>query len=386
MVASRLLYQNLLDYARFRCVCAQWRSATDSPRGRGVVDRRFHPRLWMMFPEGRGLYPGHPDLGDHIRFFNLDSGAFVRVRLPVFEDHSVLDSINGLLLLQRDGDTAIRLLNPFTDDIVEFPPLKTALANNALLELPSLRSVSTSATFLPQGRITLMLAFNRTLVYAAFATPQDERWTMVSWMAPIPQLHGPVQIQGRLYVANNVALHGSDTNIYEMGAHLLDGPKLITVCPRKILCSSLYLVEYDSEIIVVGHTDAQLSGLKAYKLADIVMGVFNPVTSIGDNTIFLGGRTNLCVSSKVLPTVVGDTIVYYRLGPRCFGQYHLGSATWSQPFDECSLNGIEHGPCSLIRHVLTSCHSKTWNKGTMYSWGDLPSYKWKVKVEFRDGS
>jgi hypothetical protein len=203
----------------------------------------------MMFPEGRGLYPGHPDLGDHIRFFNLDSGAFVRARLPLFEDHSVLDSINGLLLLQRDDDTAIRLLNPFTHDIVDFPPLNTLAT---VLGLQSLRSVSTSATFLPQG-ITVMLVFNNS-VYAAVATPQDEQWTMVSWMAPIPQSYGPVQIQDRLYMASNVLIYGSDTNIYEMGAHLLDGPKLITVCPREKFYSPLYLVEYDSEIIVVSDT------------------------------------------------------------------------------------------------------------------------------------
>jgi hypothetical protein len=290
----------------------------------------------MMFPEGRGLYPGHPDLGDHIRFFNLDSGAFVRARLPLFEDHSVLDSINGLLLLQRDDDTAIRLLNPFTHDIVDFPPLNTLAT---VLGLQSLRSVSTSATFLPQG-ITVMLVFNNS-VYAAVATPQDEQWTMVSWMAPIPQSYGPVQIQDRLYMASNVLIYGSDTNIYEMGAHLLDGPKLITVCPREKFYSPLYLVEYDSEIIVVGYTNAYSSSLVAYKLTDIVMGVFTtPLTSIGDKTIFLGGGRNLCVSSKALPTAVGDTIVCYRPSNRCFGQFHLGSGTWSQPFDECSLNGI----------------------------------------------
>ncbi|KAF7047303.1 hypothetical protein CFC21_056247 [Triticum aestivum] len=89
LVASGLLTRgDLLDYVRFRAVCAHWRSATLSPRGRGVVDSCFHPRRWMMFPEDRGLYPGHPELGDYIRFFNLDSGAFVRVCLPLFRNHS----------------------------------------------------------------------------------------------------------------------------------------------------------------------------------------------------------------------------------------------------------------------------------------------------------
>ena len=108
-------------------VCTSWRSGAASPRGRGVADPRFHPRRWMLFPEGHGLYPGHGKLGGCVRFFNLSTGAFVRVRLPLFRDHCVLDSVDGILLLQRDQDTAIRLLHPFTGDIAEFPPLETLL-------------------------------------------------------------------------------------------------------------------------------------------------------------------------------------------------------------------------------------------------------------------
>jgi hypothetical protein len=95
LVASRLLAVDLLDYVRFRAVCTHWRSETPSPRGRGVLDPCFHPRRWKMFPEGRGLYLGHPELGDYIRFFNLDSGVFVRVRIPLFKNHCILDSIHG---------------------------------------------------------------------------------------------------------------------------------------------------------------------------------------------------------------------------------------------------------------------------------------------------
>nr|CAB3466560.1 unnamed protein product [Digitaria exilis] len=124
---------DLLDYIRFRAVCANWRSSTSSPRGRGIVDRRFHPRRWMMLPEGHGLHPGHGKLRGFIRFFNLSTGAFVRVHLPIFRDHCVLDSIDGLLMLQRDHDTAIRLLHPFTGDILDFPPLETLLRNKGQL-------------------------------------------------------------------------------------------------------------------------------------------------------------------------------------------------------------------------------------------------------------
>ena len=93
LISSRVLAGDLLDYVRFRAVCGSWRSATASPRGRGVVDPRFHPRRWMMLPEGHGLHPGHPHLRGYIRFLNLDTGTLVRAHLPLFSDHCVVDSV-----------------------------------------------------------------------------------------------------------------------------------------------------------------------------------------------------------------------------------------------------------------------------------------------------
>ncbi|CAN6269275.1 unnamed protein product [Urochloa humidicola] len=127
LIACRVLAGDLRDYIRFRAVCPNWRSSTASPRGRGIIDQRFHPRRWMLLPEGHGLYPGHGKLHGFVRFFNLSTGDFVRVQLPLFRDHCVLDSIDGILLLQRDHDTIARLLNPFTGDILDFPPLETLL-------------------------------------------------------------------------------------------------------------------------------------------------------------------------------------------------------------------------------------------------------------------
>ena len=92
-IAWWVLTGDLRDYIRFRAVCPYWRSSTACPRGRGIVDRRFHPRRWMLLPEGHGLHPGHDKLRGFVRFFNLSTGAFVRVHLPLFSDHCVLDSI-----------------------------------------------------------------------------------------------------------------------------------------------------------------------------------------------------------------------------------------------------------------------------------------------------
>nr|TKW11325.1 hypothetical protein SEVIR_6G226200v2 [Setaria viridis] len=177
LVASRVLDGDLLDYVRFRAVCTGWRSGAASPRGRGVIDPRFHPRRWMMLPEGHGLRPGHPDLRGYIRFLNLDTGTLVRAHLPHFSDHCAVDSVDGLLLLLREEDSAVRLLHPFTGDIAELPPLATLLpqvvcncpAPYKIRRLADL--VSTSVSF-GAGAITVMLALHE-VHRVAFATTLD---------------------------------------------------------------------------------------------------------------------------------------------------------------------------------------------------------------------
>ncbi|XP_039798256.1 uncharacterized protein LOC120663490 [Panicum virgatum] len=126
-VAELVLAGDLLDYVRFCAVCRHWRSCTADPRGHGMSDPRFHPRWWTMLLEGHGLHPGHARLRGRGRFFNRGKGAFVAVRLPLLADHCVFDSPEGLLLLQRDADAAVRLLHPFTGDLCELPPLTSLI-------------------------------------------------------------------------------------------------------------------------------------------------------------------------------------------------------------------------------------------------------------------
>uniref|UniRef100_A0A8I7B7Y4 Uncharacterized protein n=2 Tax=Hordeum vulgare subsp. vulgare TaxID=112509 RepID=A0A8I7B7Y4_HORVV len=151
LVGWRVLAGDIRDYVRLRAVCPDSRSSSDCPRGRGVVDPRFYPSRWMMLPEGHGLYPGHGKLRGYVRFFNLSTGVIVRCLLPLFKNHCILDSVDGLRLLQRDEDTAIRLLHPFTGDIVDLPPLATLLrlpgANLTLVEMarPYLRSIGATS-------------------------------------------------------------------------------------------------------------------------------------------------------------------------------------------------------------------------------------------------
>ncbi|RLN16778.1 hypothetical protein C2845_PM02G03330 [Panicum miliaceum] len=258
LLASRLLAGDLLDYVRFRAVCAPWRSGTASPRGQGVVDPRFHPRRWAMLPEGDGLYPGHPDLRGHVRFFNLDTGAFVRVRIPLFEDHYVLDCYEGLLVLQRDHDTAIRLLHPFTGHVLDLPPL---------------------STLLPQMHEELRTYPHKTSFPISDPSP-----------LLLPSL------MGTAYMVVYEFGYGRAAKIFQIDTPLpgevLQPPKLIATCTVVKLYRPVFLVECDSEILVIGHSDVRrVSKMLVYRLTDLIVGRDVPVTSIGDKTIFLHRRT-----------------------------------------------------------------------------------------------
>uniref|UniRef100_M8BEI4 KIB1-4 beta-propeller domain-containing protein n=1 Tax=Aegilops tauschii TaxID=37682 RepID=M8BEI4_AEGTA len=324
--------------------------------------------------------------------FSKKKGVFVRVRLPLFTNHCILDSVYGLLL-QRDEDTAVRLLHPFTGDIVELPWLTTLVSQKPEggvwpLELVVMRHISTCASFV-SGTVTVLLTFN-VFDYVAVATSLDTQWTMLSWTCPGSYINGPLPLHGKIYaVPDFITPRNGAPRIFEMDVcHYQDPPKLIFTGPiEKQHLHSCHLVEYGSEILVVAHDDAQLSHITVYRLADLILGKFIPLTNIGENTIFMGPRS-ICVSSRAFPMVKANTIVYFRPQKHRFAQYDISARTWSLAMDQCSINGLAQGPRSIICHILTCCSHQHWNKGEDYTYNETggPSPKWKVKEEFRAGS
>ncbi|KAL6880128.1 hypothetical protein ACP4OV_011693 [Aristida adscensionis] len=409
LVAARVLATGgFLDYLRFRAVCPQWRAAAASPRGRGVVDPRFHPRRWMLFPEGFGRFPGHRADGGHARIFDLAAaGAFVRVPIPELKNHCVLDSPGSLLLLQRDEDSAVRLLHPFTGDVAEFPSLDTLsrqlcdLEDSALSHynfhgwlysrsryLEKVRKVCAAINVTDAGIVTVMLSLDQ-IGRVAFASAGDYEWTISSW--EVTQLDRALSYQGKLYVVNwdegvtrillidpplqQSEVKGSSSEpllpLGEEEGSSSESPlswnkeegtsSQLTLPPPRTVATCLssdiylpYLVELDSEIMLVGYNDSSFSRILVLKLADLVLGRTVPVSSIGDHVLFAGARS-LCVSSSWLPSIGANSIICFHSGESYLAQYHLSTGTWSPASDGHLMLSPPLRPCSLIHHIFTCC-------------------------------
>ena len=90
-----------------------------------------------------------------------------------------------------------------------------------------------------------------------------------------------------------------------------------------------------------------------------MLGRTVPLTSIDGNALFIG-RRSVCVSSKVFPTIVPDTIVM-RESKIYLSQYHLSSGTLSQATDGVIAEEKDiPGPYSIMCHIITCCSPPCW--------------------------
>nr|AAX96211.1 hypothetical protein LOC_Os11g12470 [Oryza sativa Japonica Group] len=349
-----------------------WRSATTCPRRRGILDPRFHPRGWMLLPEGRGLHPGHGKLRGHVRSFHLSTGAIVRVRLPHFRDHCILYSADGVLLLQRDHDTAIRLLHPFTGDTAELPPLETLLprvrCRSEVSRWCSLRNICGACISVGVGDGLVRVMMRPIGVWnICFATSGDQQWRVATTWDRINHRSSTLPFHGKLYVLLRPHSVRGENEVIQIDPpqHCLSepSPKLIAkfrwpTSDESFRLYSYRLVECNSEILVIG-TKWDAVYYSVYRLADLMLGRTVHVTSIDGNALFIG-RRSLCVSSKAFPTIVPDTIVMPDT-KIYLSQYHLSNGTLSQATDGVIAEEKDiPGPYSIMCHIITCCSPAYW--------------------------
>ncbi|EMS46867.1 hypothetical protein TRIUR3_08522 [Triticum urartu] len=117
LIAERVLADDVADYLRFRAVCRTWRRCTASPHAHDSLDRRFHPRRWIMLAQTLGAIRKRRD------FLNISTGERIRVNLPELRYQYVFGATSdgGLIVLCDKRTYVVRLLNPLTRQLTTLP-------------------------------------------------------------------------------------------------------------------------------------------------------------------------------------------------------------------------------------------------------------------------
>lgn len=297
LIAERLLASDVADYVSFRAVCRPWRLCCTDPSAHGILDRRFHPRQWIML-RATGVSPLRRS------FLNVFTGYFRYVDLPELRGHYVFGPTSeGLLVLVDMTTYVVRLLNPFTRQAAKFPPA-TSLMNPRDLRKTHLRMVllSVSGAGLADDN-TFAVHFNmiRTL---AVVKPGDVQWTVVH--------HGKLlfpamSFAGRFYCATEEAVMLVETSA-DRPPRLALAAELIRPFAR-IMMDTVHLVDNDGELMLVDRECPVNSDIK-YNVhrVDLDARKMLPVRGLGGRAVFIGTQLALSVSPLVFPSVSADTI------------------------------------------------------------------------------
>ncbi|EMS61801.1 hypothetical protein TRIUR3_23849 [Triticum urartu] len=129
LVAENLLRNDVVDLVRLRAVCRSWRASSAHLRAQGVLDRRFHPRRWIMLPK-------EFDIRGRRRFLNVFTGKSIYQGLPyvdLLSEYVLTTTFEGLIL--QLGTCAGQLLNPLTGQVAGLPSAATLLFGQTLSNL-----------------------------------------------------------------------------------------------------------------------------------------------------------------------------------------------------------------------------------------------------------
>ncbi|OEL26601.1 hypothetical protein BAE44_0012381, partial [Dichanthelium oligosanthes] len=132
-IAGRLLSVDVIEYLRLRSACKPWRKCTDDPRScGGGLDRHFRPRHWIAV--------SHCASPSRCRLVNVSNGARAEVDNPELSTHHCFGVADGLLVLCHKATSAVRLLNPLTGAVTNFPTI-TDVRATALPPCAPLRAI-----------------------------------------------------------------------------------------------------------------------------------------------------------------------------------------------------------------------------------------------------
>jgi hypothetical protein len=303
LVADRLLANDVADYIRFRAVCSPWRQSSTDPRAHGILDRRFHPRKWIMLRETHD---------HHRRLLNVSTGQCILMPhlKKLLRGHDVFGpTTEGLLVLLHRSSYVVRLLNPLTGHTANLPPATTLLrfmeqkfsptADHRTRFQVSDAGLADDSTFAVNFYGIQMLTV---------AKPGDECWTLVEVQGSSVLPASSISFEGRFYCPTNQGVMVVETSA-DQPPRLVLAAELAKEFPHML--STVHLVDNGREMIMVYRTVSG-SGTNswtydAYRV-DLKAMNTRSVLELGGRAIFIGYRSTVSVSTSVFPSLKSDSI------------------------------------------------------------------------------
>uniref|UniRef100_A0A0E0JTT6 KIB1-4 beta-propeller domain-containing protein n=1 Tax=Oryza punctata TaxID=4537 RepID=A0A0E0JTT6_ORYPU len=304
-------------YDNLRLVCRMWRSGTTDPTTADFEDARFLPKKLAMLE-----LDANPRSGDRVAvatFVNLDSGRFLRKRVPGLRSYFfVAVTASGLVVLSEVAPPhETRVLNPFTGKVVRF---------RAAIHAEEVREVAVTTSPL--------------MVFVSWFQGRSVRWADQDTEGfPEVMVYFPdnfmnlTPFAGEVYVTNlgsivsTVLTEDEEEEGEQQGGQqprTADTIAMIPIirAPPPIVELDAYvhhLVESAGELLLV----SVLWRRHLVHKVDTVNKVFVPVRSLGNRSIFVSQIRSFSVDADKFPTVEAGCVYFVEPDLATYECFHL---------------------------------------------------------------
>ncbi|PAN14557.1 LOW QUALITY PROTEIN: hypothetical protein PAHAL_2G419400 [Panicum hallii] len=297
-IAERVLSNDYVDLLRFRAVCRAWRAGSAHLRARGALDRRFHPRRWVLLPCAFASLPRR-------LFLNVVTGEPVVLVLPDLPATSRGTPPRALLVLCRMGTHAVQLLNPLTGQLADLPHAASLLGSSGDLLRRQLRNLELRGAGLADDSMVALNFRSSSLS----PKPGDLLWTRLTFHDGIISA---LPFQGRTCLVNskNISVVGtaaSQQHPPRRAAAAVHGRGA-----QAYLKNRMFLADNDGELILCYHVlptnepcNHRRCSVCRVKLDSRDMA---SLAMLQGKALFTGTRRAVLVSAAVSSSIDADTV------------------------------------------------------------------------------
>ncbi|KAJ3701847.1 hypothetical protein LUZ61_005552 [Rhynchospora tenuis] len=318
---------SLVDCLRVSTLCKTWASTS-----------QFVPKenAWPWLMHSPNVFNGTCKFFDPVcgKEYSLEINALFSNQQLAF--HSSRDG----WVVMSEGDEAIYVLNPLTEEVIELPGLDCCKYHCI-----SFTGMPTSSDF---QAFAFYFEYDDEMVKIYSWRPEQKEWTETMPNIDIKfsgTINNPVFFDGEFYCLDRRGQLGV-FNPDKMTWRVLSKPEPIcsdVPCHAYACCS---LVEIQGDLFAVFRADTPLKPIQVYKLDRSKM-TWSEVDNLRDNTIFVGFRNSIAVPSPLksfrnricLPKFDGrdhrNSVFYsmddHQYHPRFYGVEEPTTNVWFQP-------------------------------------------------------